>query len=90
MSLTAEDLALWRALCEWLDAQKYKAAYQSEMPERFRLLVYRGGNKTGQRAREAREHVQLIFYGEGWGWRLRKCWRERLAELETAEAIGQV
>jgi hypothetical protein len=82
--VTADELNEWRALCEWLDTQKYKAAYQSEVPERWRHLVYRGGNKSGERARETRQEAQLIFYWGGWGWRLRKNWRERLAELESS------
>lgn len=88
MMATSEELAVWRDLCEWLDAQKYKAAYRTEMPERYRPLVYRGGNETGRRAREAREHLRLIFYYEGWGWRLRKGWRARLEELERGLSVS--
>jgi hypothetical protein len=82
--MTADEFSEWHAFCTWLNAQKYKAAYQSEVPERWRLLVYRGGNTSGTRAREARAEARLIFYREGWGWRLGKNWRERLAELESS------
>ena len=81
--MTKERLAVWRAFCEWLDRQKYKAAHYSEVPEEWRPLVYVGGNPTGQRARDERWEVELIFHQSGWGWRLRKNWRARLAELEN-------
>lgn len=82
--VTADELREWREFCEWLDGVKYKAAYYSEVPERWRHLVYRGGNNKGARARASREATQLVFYREGWGFRLRKGWRERLAALERA------
>lgn len=77
------DLVLWRRLCEWLDGRRRKCAYASQMPEEFRRLVYIGGNRTGAAAHAARVELQLIFYSAGWGWRLRKNWRGRLAELEA-------
>ncbi|HWT00225.1 MAG TPA: hypothetical protein VN256_08255 [Pyrinomonadaceae bacterium] len=80
--MTAARLKEWRAFCEWLGQRPRKCAHRSDVPSRWKPLVYVGGNPTGERAREERHEVDLIFYYSGWGWRLRKRWRERLAELE--------
>ena len=88
--MMSEELATWRAFCEWLDQQKYKAAHYSAVPDKWRHLVYVGGNPTGQRARDVRWEVELIFYMPGWGWRLKKNWRERLAQLEARGSAAKV
>lgn len=80
--MTPEQLKEWRAFCGWLNEQKYKCAYSSAVPAEWSHLVYRGGNRKGQQARDARRNAKLIFYWEGWGWRLKKNWRERISELE--------
>lgn len=80
--MTAHEAQTWRAFCEWLNARKYKSAYQSDVPAKWRHLIYVGGNPTGQAARECRIEAGLIFYYTGWGWRLRKGWSDRLEELE--------
>jgi hypothetical protein len=80
--MTRKHLKVWRAFCEWLNEQKWKSAYASEVPSQWRHLVYIGGNPTGRAAHDLRVKAKLIFYNPGWGWRLRKNWRERLEELE--------
>jgi hypothetical protein len=81
--VTSDELKKWRGLCEWLDQQKYKAAHYSAIPQEWRPLTYVGGNPTGQRARDVRYEVGVIFYQPGWGWRLRIDWRDRLEALEA-------
>jgi hypothetical protein len=78
-----KELTEWRAFCEWLDARKRKCAYTSDVPEKWKPLCYVGGNPKGVAARERRTELRLIFYWEGWGWRLRWNWKDRLAELEA-------
>jgi hypothetical protein len=83
--MTSEQLKMWRAFCEWLDERKYKCAYVSNIPRpEWRRLVYIGGNPAARRAAELRREARLVFYYRGWGWRLRKNWRERLIELEKS------
>jgi len=80
--MTRARLDQWRKFCEWLDQRRRKCAHWSDVPTQWKPFVYVGGNLTGERAREERHEVDLIFYYSGWGWRLRKNWRERLSELE--------
>ena len=65
--MTVEQLKEWRAFCEWLNERRNKCAYISEVPLQWKHLVYVGGSKTGQSARDLRWEVQLIFYSAGWG-----------------------
>lgn len=70
---TPTELAQWRWWCEHLDSKRGKSSYGW------------GGPITKRDKR--RRPDGLIFYSTGWGWRLRKGWRERLAELEKAARV---
>jgi hypothetical protein len=91
--LDPRDLTVWRALCEHLDGKRYKAEYPgprhygprtflSAPPEQWpafaRLIA------LDKEAVAARRDFALIWWSGGYGWRLRRGWRERLAELEAA------
>ncbi len=79
------DLGAWREVCEFLDARYRKCAYATELPEHLRWLLWHPGSK---RAQAERESAHLVFYSPGWGWRLRRGWRERLDELAHATTKG--
>lgn len=83
------DLAVWQELCEWLDQQHGKCAYQHRVPGHLYHLIYRGGNSAGKAAAEARFRVNLVFYQCGHGWRLRKGWKTNL-ERWRAEGVRTV
>jgi len=78
------DLELWREFCEWLDARYRKCAVESHIPAKFHF-TYCGDNVRGIQNHRERIATGLIFYRAGWGWRLRKGWKERLAELESVK-----
>ena len=82
--MKADQLNEWRDFCEWLNKRKGKHAYFSEVPERWKHLVYTRPVGTWMTATDLRREAGLIFHHASWGWRLRKNWRERLAELEKA------
>ncbi len=67
------SLAGWRALCDWLEAMPYNASYSP--PSRFAPLL-------GLSSRRLRVELALVFWSAGHGWRLRKHYAARLAELE--------
>ncbi len=67
------SLADWRALCDWLEAMPYNASYSP--PSRFVPLLEPS-------SRRLRVELALIFWSAGHGWRLRKHYAARLAELE--------
>jgi hypothetical protein len=82
--MTAEELEEWRAFCEWLNTRPRKCAYYHEVPTIWSHLVCAGAGSEGAKARAARAEAGLIFYGVGWGYRLTRGWRSRLAELEKS------
>jgi len=71
-----ESLTDWRAFCEWLEAMPYNASYSP--PRRFATLV-------SPASRRQRVDLALIFWSAGYGWRLRKHYAARLAELASDE-----
>lgn len=66
MSLTdAQIRAFWEYLV-WLDQQPRHASY--DRPDWF-----------GDRHLKA-QRDEIVFYSSGWGWRLRKGWRQTFAQ----------
>lgn len=77
-----QDLADWYELCEDLAKRPRKAAYSSNVKNNYLFLSEDKAVKamyTWMRQND----VSPIFYNEGWGWRLRKDWRERLESIEN-------
>lgn len=68
---TPEYIKQWRELCEYLDSCAGKSSYN---PPHSHLL--------GPKNLEFRKANPMVFYATGWGWRLRKVWRETLERLE--------
>lgn len=93
------DLAAWRALCEHLEGRRRKSEYPttrwvddehrsvrtfvSAPPERH--LAFAALIGSGKEAVAARREYELIWWCPGEGWKLRRGWQERLAELGEAQ-----
>lgn len=73
---TAETVAQWREICEFLDKLPYKAAYD---PPHSHLL--------GPKNLQFRKDNPMVWWCTGWGWRLRKQWRETLERLEKEQSV---
>jgi hypothetical protein len=88
MTLTKNAIADLRRFCEWLDTVPRKSVYPSHVglitaihkvepcPEDTLYWLSDGWKLQ-------RKYADAIFYASGWGWRLRKHWKERLAQLES-------
>lgn len=77
-----KDLADWYELCEDLEKQPRKAAYSSRVKNSY--LFHSEDKAVKEMYNWMRQNdVSPIFYNEGWGWRLRKDWRERLESIEN-------
>lgn len=63
-------LLLYRNLCCYLDKIASKSAYS--FPEDLSIIM--DNIELRKKARD----IGLIFYGTGWGWRLRKNWEDAL------------
>jgi hypothetical protein len=88
MALTQDSINDLRRFCEWLDAVPRKCVYPSaigltsvihKLPPCPEDTTY----WLTETWKEERKRADAIFYASGWGWRLRKHWRERLAQLEA-------
>ncbi len=76
--LAGIDLRKWADLAGWLSGG---SAYQDSVPVEWRRMVYKGGNSTGAEMARQRRIVGVIFYSQGWGWRARRDWKERIIAL---------
>lgn len=78
---TAGDIKEWIGLCEYLEKRPRKSSYYSSQITNSHLL---GDNAMflGMRKWMKYNDCDCVFYSTGWGWRLRKNWRERLASIE--------
>lgn len=63
-------LILYRNLCCYLDKVSGKSAY--DFPDDLSIIM--DNIELRKKARD----IGLIFYGTGWGWRLRKNWEDAL------------
>lgn len=75
--LSDAESKLWHDFCAWLEDRKYNACHTSFIPSRFQSLIS-GKNE----ARNRRYQLDLIMYQSGYGWRLRKNYREKLAHYD--------
>ncbi len=88
MRLTKKAIGDLRRFCEWVDGLPRKSVYPSVIG--LAATVY-GVAPCPEESiywlseawREQRKYADVIFYGKGWGWRLRKNWRERLDQIES-------
>lgn len=88
MPLTQNAIADLKRFCEWLDRVPRKSVYPSHIGLTF--VIYRVDPCPEETLywltdawKEQRKYADAIFYASGWGWRLRKHWKERLAQLES-------
>ena len=87
-TLTQNSIADLRRFCEWLDSVPRKAVYPSTLT--LTAVIHKLAPCPedtlywlGDAWKLERKYADVIFYASGWGWRLRKQWRERLTQLET-------
>jgi hypothetical protein len=71
-----ERLRHWRLLCEFLYARQSHSAYRWSIPSNLQYLLW-------AETRKERNALAVVFYSQGWGWRLRKDWQEKLAKAEA-------
>jgi hypothetical protein len=89
-----KDLADWEALCHILSTAPRKASYNSYFSKWDDSGKYVGMVQIpnwyllGQDAiiRKMRKwmkenNFELVFFSTGWGWRLRKDWKEKIEKL---------
>lgn len=78
-ALTVSDIDVnaWYATCEYLNNQPRKCAYRVSMQK----------NDESLRKLMIELDTPLVFYSSGWGWRLRKGWKENLTKIERLQAI---
>jgi hypothetical protein len=78
----------WEQLCAWLEDQPHNATYH--IPDRWSYLtlspaqnpIYQVGREKHERAKRIHNDRQPIMYwATGYGWRLRKAYRDELAAL---------
>ena len=78
----------WTALCAWLEEQSYNASYDPRCQGAY--LTSAGSlpkNVEGAKALNRyirqitaeRKRLQVIYWAVGYGWRLHKDYREKLA-----------
>jgi hypothetical protein len=87
-TLTPKEINDLRQFCEWLDTVPRKAVYPSAIA--LTAVIHKLAPCPTDSLywltnawKVERKYADAIFYASGWGWRLRKHWRERLAQLEA-------
>ncbi len=89
--MTPDRLAAWEALCTWLEDQPYNASYHPTCPHAYLLCrLPSGAYPRSQEGRASarqivaeRRAIRLVYWQTGYGWRLRKDYREKLAALRA-------
>lgn len=76
MKLNQADVNEWIGLCEWLETQQRKCSYR--VPREYSHLISHDPIFTSMRKYLKENECDCIFYSSGWGWRLRKNWRNRI------------
>ncbi|HEY1015984.1 MAG TPA: hypothetical protein VGE07_24965 [Herpetosiphonaceae bacterium] len=79
--LTTAVLDEFQRFCEWLEQRPNHAAYPLQVPNEFDRLI-----SDDRKIARLRRYVRILFWASGYGWRKRKTWRERLAELRAEMA----
>lgn len=74
--VTSSDLDALASICDYLEQQSSRCA------SNLSLQRVRGFYLTDPQYQSLREGV--IYHSEGWGWRLRRAWREELAAKRAA------
>lgn len=85
----------WQALCAWLEGRPYNASYNPKCQGDYLLntgSVHRSNkdakaiNRWIRQITAERTRLQLVYWAIGWGWRLRKDYKEKLeAERKRIE-----
>ncbi|MBB5324896.1 hypothetical protein HNQ34_001994 [Anoxybacillus tepidamans] len=93
MKPTVDDLKEWEELCTFISGLKKKSTYiskyyKSNVPNTHLLSqekIYREMRKWMKD-----NGYELVFWGCGWGWRLRKDWKEKLERLKANIEVGDI
>lgn len=92
-----QRLADWIALCAWLESRPYNASYKVRCQGEYLLSaghiilpdkpdVAKAINRQTRAITKERTRLQLVYWATGWGWRLRKDYKEKLeAERKRIE-----
>jgi hypothetical protein len=79
------DLKEWEELCTFLEGVKGKATHfvnwRQKIPNEH--LLSQEPLMRGMRKWMKENGYELVFYSSGWGWRLRKDWKEKLEWLKA-------
>lgn len=80
MKPNKQDIEEWEELCIWLNGEKRKAtrAY-GDTPNKH--LLSQDTLMPEMRKWMKQNGFELVFYASGWGWRLRKDWKEKIEKL---------
>jgi hypothetical protein len=96
MKPNKKDIAEWEVLCQSLDKIKGKSSYRSYCTEKVDgkwvmidipnwHLLSQEPVMLGMRKWMKQNGYELVFYGSGWGWRLRKDWKEKIDRLRERQ-----
>jgi len=90
-SMEDDRIEHWRQLCAWLEARPYNASYNPSIEGapysyllrkvpmvRYSTLEER---RNFRRVVAERRAARLVYWAEGFGWRLRKDYRDKLQAL---------
>lgn len=89
-------VADWEELCDWLEAQPYNASY--DLPRGLGYLtsspketpIYKYGREKHDRAvRIHGDRQPIMYWASGYGWRLRKDYRDALVALRRRYNVGE-
>jgi len=76
--MDAKEWRDWHHLCTWLSLRPSNGGAYTRDLKGYAYLV---GLSSAHR-----KELALVFYSGGWGWRLRKGWKERLETLRPEGA----
>lgn len=86
MKPNQQDIENWQELCESLEKVKRKATHWAKSGEvKQEWLLGQEFNMPKTRKWMKENNVELVFYSSGWGWRLRKDWKEKLEKLKEID-----
>jgi hypothetical protein len=76
-----KDLEEWEGLCIWLNGVRKKATHWASGKIPYQHLLSQDPLMPEMRKWLKENSFELVFYSTGWGWRLRKDWKEKIEKL---------